>query len=971
MKQIIRLQRGLAVSNVNKASVFSTHHVSVFPSPARLFTLYLSSAINRPVAREQYHEYTTESMNPHIKFFLDIDLTRNVFEEHTDFCNYRKNNPECTDLELIQGLVVNITNYIVSESHIKPIPENDRSLFGFVEASVEPLALLQQHASFEEEEYKPTPPPPEENEEPEETSSIISNILKNVSVTRSNDPSKVSFHIFFNNLIIRTDTILSIKSFIKRFISSCKNPIAGYIDTHVYRKNNSLRFIYSDKENYPYVHEPLVTTFEDNLFQISYEVLELTEQNISLFTYTYMEWGLYKVYLVTPTASRSSRAQKDNSLASNRSFVLDDDNNIAIEKLADIDYLTLEQILNSIIKEKDLAIISVFNGIRNISDFDNRLYKDFKGTLDIEFNYQDGLSRCLFCSKKSSHKSPHSITINNHGIIVFKKERMQNCSVKSFLLPPLSEYKICDWLFRQGVIKRLSGNEIIVFSKVFGWIRTSRNDYSNVKAVLNQNKHFFKPIDRVTIEKISEKCIRENMDSVMSLIPHVELLYHNLFKFSNGVLDMKRNVFVPMEDSIDLVILDGVDYPYKPIAEYSEDELSKDAYLRLVLEQIIPYTLNGEKNPDREVFERNLSTCIMTCPKDIITVFQGETSAGKSTVKNLVAKTLGSAFIELTIDVYTNKLDPNRPNPWLGKIDMKLCSFASESAFSDKINSQTVKLMTEVTIQARVLHSNEQKQTNCLTQFIDTNHELEFDSLDTATLRRWAVVHFRTHFKASDTLTILVSDPDKTCVDGSLSLKNDILLGKYKLVFFNILLEWARKYNHFECLGMKHTADESGFSKIQSYFRTYHIETPAVPIDKIHVIKESALSDYTTISRVVDGKKVDFIVSNWTTVKERMEAVARRHNWKEPVQMVLSNARTIIKSRSIVISPVIFLGDIKPEFRETIVQDYNNKVKGTKNPPFDIDKFNSLYKEEFGNMCDEVKENIKDALDLDDDEDSS
>lgn len=958
MKQIIRLQRGTEVSNVNKATTFSTHHVSVFLSPARLFDLYLSQVISKNIAREQYHEYVSESMNQHIKFFLDIDLKKSDFEEKEPFVNYKKNNPEdITDLGIIQNLLTGLVNYIVSEAYIKSIPENDNSLFGYVEASVEPLALLQQTSSFDIEEYKPTPTLKEEPNE--STSVIISNILKSISITRSNDPEKVSFHVFFNSLVIRTDSIHSIKSFMKKFMQVSKNPMSNYIDVNVYRKNTSLRFIYSDKDSSPFVHEPLVTSVEDGVFQISYEVLELTEHNTSLFTYTYMEHGLHKIYLVTPVPySKSVRAQKDNSLVCDRSFILED-GNTAIDKLVDIDYLTLEQILNTIIKEKDLAIISVFQGIRNITDFDDRLYKDFKGSLDIHFNYKDGLSKCLFCTKKTEHKSPHSITINSHGIIVFKKERMQNCSVTPFLLPPLSEYKICDWLFRQGIIKRLHGNEIIVFSKVFGWTRTAKNDYSNVKAVLNQSKHLFKPVDRITIEKISEKNIRENMDSVMSLIPHVELLYHNLFKFSNGVLDMKQNIFFPMQDSIDLVILDGVDYPYKPISDYSEEELIKDTYLRTVLDQIIPHVYNGTVNPDRELFERNLSTCIITCPKDIITVFQGETSAGKSTVKNLVSKTLGSSFLELTINVYTNKLDPNRPNPWLGKIDMKLCSFASESALSDKINSQTVKLMTEVTIQARVLHSNEQKQTNCLTQFIDTNHELEFDTLDTATLRRWALVHFRTHFKATDSLTVLVSDPDKTCVDGSLSLKNDILLGKYKLVFFNILLEWARKYNHFECVGMKHSADESGFSKIQSCFRTYHIETPAVPIDKMYVIKESALSHYTTISRMVEGEKIDFIVSNWTTIKERMEELAKRNGWKESIQMVLGNARTVIKSKSITISPVIFMGDIKREYRETIVEDYNNKIHGSKNPPFDLAKFYSVYEEEEEDKVDEVKDALE------------
>src|SRR5690606_11419707 len=123
--------------------------------------------------------------------------------------------------------------------------------------------------------------------------------------------------------------------------------------------------------------------------------------------------------------------------------------------------------------------------------------------------------------------------------------------------------------------------------------------------------------------------------------------------------------------------------------------------------------IHNDKN-NSDIFKSNLSSILYSGHKGIITYLVGETSGGKSTIKNLIANLMKDSYIDLPIESYTVKLKSNVPNPWTGSINYKLISFASEKDQLDTFKVINLKHMTESKLNARVLNSNDKTQINHL-----------------------------------------------------------------------------------------------------------------------------------------------------------------------------------------------------------------------------------------------------------------
>lgn len=887
---VIRFQNGLHVTDEEKKTEVDSQNIKIFETPEILFKNYIlpiqKNERYQACQLKSYNEYT---FNKKIKLFFDIDILKNEFNEGSEFKRYFEENETikndfiCSELLMLKDLIFEFVSFFGKKKNVS---------LNFIKG--ENILSISSDIFKKNKEYEKS-------------------ILNNISVTKSNNEKKLSFHVYFNNLIYPKENAQIIKDFIKEFIEKSKNPMAKYIDIAPFKAKPLLRFIYSTKsaEDSSY-HYPISCVYNTGDLEIEYETVDLDEKSITNYLFSF----------INPKNQNFEIIIKEKIIGNNELLIKEGIEPLEVTdfSLPDVEYLTLKNILNKIFKSEDLALFSLFGMLDNFDFFDERKIKDIEGEVLLQFDYSK--TNCVFC-KKPSHKNPHRIYVNNFGIIIVKKGVSARCIRKAYSLPLLSELQICDWIFNKGIIKRLKTNELIIFSDLYGWEAINISDYSALKYIVKNYSGNFKIKDREIIENIKESTLKECFKSVSKKVPVTNIGYHNLFKFKNGVLDIASGEFFKMKDSKHLIVLNGVEYDYKKIEDYDEKEIEKHKYLNQVIDQILPVYINGKKNINREIFEQNVSSCILTVPKDVITVFQGETSAGKSTIKNLICSSLGKGnFLELPITTYTFPINPNKPNPWLGKISYKIASFASEPGFRDRINSQTVKLMTEVEIQARLLNSNEQEQTNCLSQFIDTNPELLFDRDDPATLRRWAVVRFQSSFK-SDKNQNLLSVFERQSYKCSETLKQDIIEGKYALIFFNILREWCIKYKQFTNFSMRNTSEFAEYSLFLEFFTKCLANS--VLVKKVEYLKEESLENYKTQLLRFGTETHEYIITDYNYMFRMLSAVIKNKNWKIDLVQFLKRLELKIKNKSIF--TYIFLCDIKEEYHEQIIEEYNSRNK--------------------------------------------
>lgn len=923
MDSLIRFQHGLAVSDSEKQSDVSSDKIEIFKTPKELIDKYISPLLQNKYCIDNDVKFFNEySKGSHIKLFWDVDLKKNDFVTNDVYQKYFLTLGEpCSfshsQLYFLKDLITDFIKFLNKKKNFTFMYSTKKDC----DVNITPAELKKGDELFKE-------------------------ILENVSVTYSSNKEKFSFHVFFNNIIYKKEKSSSVKKLMKDFVQRSKNPLSNSLDLMPYKSKPLLRFIYSGKnEEDKSYHMPLSITYNVNDIIIEYDDVELNEENITNYLYSYINKEKTSLEFIFNDTKREGKE-----------IVIKE----GVEPLEytdfsipDVSFLSRKMLLYNIFKEEELAMFKQMNILDNLNSFDDTLVKIEKNEKEVpillQFDYTK--TNCVFCNK-SEHKNHHRIYVNNFGIVIIKNGQSLNCKKKAFQLPKLSERQICEWIFNAGIVKRYLNDELIAFSKLYGWQLINGNDFSIFKYILKSYSHYFKPRDMITIENMKEVSLKEHFRSISKTKPIIEFSYHNYFKFKNGILDIATGKFTEMIESVDIIVLNGVDYDYKDEKKYNENEKKKDKYLHTVIDQILPPEINSEVNINRKIFEQNCSSCILTRPKDVITVLHGPTAAGKSTIKSLIANSLGeNNYLEIPISTYVYTINANKPNPWLGKAEFKLASFASEPGFNDKINSQAVKLMTEVEIQARLLNSNKQKQINCLSQFIDTNPELTFDRDDPATLRRWAVVKFQSSFKSDKTESLLTVF-DNQSFKGSEDLKKDILEKKYSLIFFNIMKKWCFKYDQFKNFTMKNTAEFAHYSLFLEFFTNCFVNS--LLIKDMYYIKEDAVDNYKIETLKFRTEKKKYVTTSYHYIVEKLQNVTKNKNWDVDVISFLKQLE--IRTQTRTIYTYILLSDIREDFLGEVIKEYNIQRKNKSEKEITLDYYNAnkdLTKGHLDNIKDE------------------
>ncbi|CCU56014.1 NTPase, DNA primase [Choristoneura rosaceana entomopoxvirus 'L'] len=588
-------------------------------------------------------------------------------------------------------------------------------------------------------------------------------IYNNIYYTLSNNPHKLSLHIFFNQILVTPKSFVELKKHINKLKLEINNILIKNIDLAPFRKNTQLRFIYSKKHDSEYFH----TEHDKDIDNID---------DLKKYILTYKNY--------------------------NESYIkIDIDDSKELSKFNII-----------------YPHIKYFKGPHFIKMLTKNLYKQYKILISeeskqifrtkhsatigevIDFELIFSTEHCTICGRKYLHKNDRILKFTEQNIVLFKRGNTKNCNTIQYDYPKLSGYEIANFINDLEIIKKID-SESYVYWKNGKWSSVDSNSIfqglCNYVLENNRNNMLIHDIDYMINRFFSES--KNRICAKLSLNLYNICIDPYIIQFNNGVYDMKNSKFYSGANAKQYIRLNYIKINYKSIDDMNDDERNKfqNNYNNLLqtFDLIIP-----KNHIHREVFEANLCSILHYCHKPIITIFYGPTSAGKSTIKSLIRQLLFDMFLDIPIEFYQNTITKNSPNAWLGKVEDKMVSFASEGDISsnDKFLTKNIKQFTEQYINGRDLHKSKCVQKNTLTQFIDLNPKPIFSSIDVALNKRIAVIELNhTHFMdekiSRDTVNTTSDNRNIVIADNAFDSK--IINNEFTLPLFYILTEWSNKYH--------------------------------------------------------------------------------------------------------------------------------------------------------------------------------
>lgn len=609
---------------------------------------------------------------------------------------------------------------------------------------------------------------------------LKNHIFEGIYATSSNDPNKISTHIFFTNILISNDVFLTLKTHIHNYKQKTTNDFILGIDEQVFKNNPLLRCIYSRKSNSKYYH----TEYGNEI------------QNVDDL----------KKYLVT-------------------CFDVNDDNNIII------DIFNEEEECDLTIENGIFPHLQVFNGHAFLEIFKLRLFKlnvsidantrnmiknletiELNSTIDIHLQ----ISHSCMCGKVT-HKNHHYLFFNQNNVQLIKYGNKHNCRIITIDYPKLDSTAFTKFIKSLDIVRKVN-KDLKLYWDGMKWMPVI-DDMIYGKLALNLLDEYKNTMLLHDKKFLGTKYFKEAKTRILTeLSDSIETYNTNpyLIQLCNGIYDLKNDIFISGIEAKKYIKPNYMPLEYKNIDEMSEQEYIKykENYdmLVTVINNIIP-----ENHPDRKIFECNVSSSLLQISKETITFLVGPTKSGKTTIKLLLAALFGNLFLTIPIIDYVKQHNPHNPNAWLGKLNGKLVCFASESNACDKFDSQTIKHMTERIIISRVLNSNDGDQHNYATQLIDTNIFPSIDISDNAILERLAVVNINHSYFINSNKTDSVNEnilrdrnnilETRVIRPRNPNFSNKIENGDFSLALFNILKGWVRKY-HLDGLKIIHTPEK-------------------------------------------------------------------------------------------------------------------------------------------------------------------
>lgn len=702
----IYIQNGVNVSKEQKYD-FINNNVSC----NRLHSLTLSKLLkqikkskeyDKPL--EEYHEFILDNINAYFKLFFDIDYKKPFNQEYID-ANIVSFKKEISNI-LLDILSNNFDIYLYQINNLNNF------------------------------------------------------IYNNIYISISNNPNKISLHVFFNQILFSPQAFKDFKKCLSDIKKKTNNPLILNIDEVPFRKDTQLRLIYSKKSDSDFYH----TEYD---FEIKNEN-DLSNYLITIFDNTKPHINVNKKLI---NDCDNCDIYPHIECFKGHHFMLNLQSHLSEHKV----YLSDES-------KKYLKSLTT----AKINDI-----------IDLELKFTIG----CFC-KKNSHKNSHFIKFCEEKILLLKHGNFKNCEVLKFEYPKLTGYELTEFIKKLDIIRKIDKNEYVYWDNI-KWIKIDEDGVFGgmTLSVLEKYKDKMLLCDKEYMgNKFFKEC-KQRLLSSISLFIHPQCDNPYIIQFNNGVYDIKNSKFYYGSEAKPYLRSNHIKTNFIDVENMNEKELEEFNtnldHLNSTFDKII-----SPNDLHRKVFEANISSTLHYCHKPVITIFYGPTSSGKSTIKSLLRNLLSDMFIELPIDIYQNNSN-NRigPNAWLGKINNKSVSFASEGDVSDSeiFKSKNLKQMTEKYIMGRELNSNKCEQKNTTSQFIDLNPKPKFDKYDSALCKRVAIIKISNTYFIDENLSQEIvnrTSLNRNIVIADKTFDQKINDNKFILPLFYILKQWSNKYHY-------------------------------------------------------------------------------------------------------------------------------------------------------------------------------
>lgn len=533
-------------------------------------------------------------------------------------------------------------------------------------------------------------------------------VREGLTVTRSTNPERSSFHVFCTNVFVNQDAFIRCKAYLREILA--KHAYKANIDLNLYKKNPSLRSIYSYKVN-----------DESKAYHVPF--LEDEDEPVRDFSdYTFSAVAVSRQYVFLESSPLNPT--KYNMLPFSMTGPL------------------LEECVSKALQKKfkqRLASNEMFREPR-LADVDKVRTAGGRGTFSVGSVLQIDLTAC-FCKDQEEHKEGHEMCVFfEDRFMVLRKRNGNICDQISIAYPRLSIETICQFLGGVIDLYGVEDDDSVMFVRTEGGnvcVQISDSDLLRMTIRNCAEKHILRQAESL--------CLDSKMRDVPALIrKYIErkvTVHENPYalQFRNGVLFLYRERrFVTPPASYEVFNYVRIDRDYVDLDRTLRVYQERRAIIESYLNKIISFD-----SFDGRIAWRNLAQILLHKPNIIITFMVGGGSSGKTTLMQWCQKLLGSQLYHLiSVEAYIEKnKKSSEANSQLAQMNHKQLVQSVEPHEKVTFNSSAIRVLTETKFPGRSLFKDNTKIHNVSTQIILTNSLPKFEKYnDVAIARRVAIV---------------------------------------------------------------------------------------------------------------------------------------------------------------------------------------------------------------------------------------
>lgn len=525
------------------------------------------------------------------------------------------------------------------------------------------------------------------------------------TVVRNKNKGKTSIHIVYPRIVF---DIASMKTFVEYMKNQAENAKdLSHIDTAVYRKNLSLRTVYSIKNgDYNEMLKPM--SVNDNTRSIDYFITVCDED------------------VIVPL---NNNTQISSNLLGHLTSIFKP--NVITNRSAIMSFVT------DLLRETQEIKITYNHGCQLCGEYHNRPFYVKKQRQESE----DGNPIYVYHLHKNGKCSGLERTNNKilvHGV------SQQGSSSQDI------EYRVASDIYSKGMM-RVTNDGIFIWSTSDNkWKPIKKQELGNYiisykSEVPNITPDALKAIDNA----YSRRCIIDNLYDMASKYEFATP-EASFTMFKNGLVDLKTMKFIPNARDYNIQQCMNADF-VEDITNLTTEESNRDKEWSEIISMIAGPLYPGIPNDEKERRMTDLSRLEQVfgsllfprCDPEVFH-FYGRRDGAKSFILDILLQVFGSYGHKGTVEIIQDKRSSTTQA--LAAYEGKRLVLLSELTAYTVIEEQRFKTITEDYMTADTKYHDPKTFYNGARTIIDSNYLLDIKSTDSSIDKRLQSFHFKSRF---------------------------------------------------------------------------------------------------------------------------------------------------------------------------------------------------------------------------------